>query len=247
MAPITRSQTASRRSYFPILTLPRELRETIWSLTASYHTIQKEFDQDDYDSYRVPRSEPRLCTPAILLVNHQIYAEAKACLVRQGVSMTGLSRLQLFLKEFQIRESLWRVITPATLRNISRFSVDLPGCGDCQSRRNKNAGYPSSNLRCGHKSWFFLILALCRNSENVPAQIMISNGAMKYTLRREHLTRLEHRAFAIMMDHIETAYQNHAGLRLYNYSALVEALLLEIQRIEEEENTELEGKEDAKY
>ncbi|KAE9992290.1 hypothetical protein EG327_009551 [Venturia inaequalis] len=58
----------------------REIRDMIWSLTASYHTIQDVFDYNDYDHFPLrigidymlsedPAMELHLVTPAILLVN----------------------------------------------------------------------------------------------------------------------------------------------------------------------------------
>lgn len=116
-----------------------ELRDMIWSLTASYHTIQEGLDYDDHDHfflrtgtdcswYGFPTSELHLRTPATLLVNHQIYAEVSACLARQGVSIHGPPRLDAEPRKLESWELLCCVISPSTLRNVSKFSLDVSDC-----------------------------------------------------------------------------------------------------------------------
>lgn len=108
-----------------------EIRDMILSLTVSYHTIQKGLDYDDYDHfslrtgisiipYERPTTELQLATPAILLVNHQIYSEAKACLSRQGVSIHGPPRLDADPRELELWHLLCCTISPFTLQECDQ-------------------------------------------------------------------------------------------------------------------------------
>ncbi|TID18001.1 glycoside hydrolase family 16 protein [Venturia nashicola] len=236
--------------------LGAKIRDMIWTLTASYHTIQEGLDYDDFEHFILrtgidytchiePMRELKLVTPAILLVNHEIYPEAKACLARQGVSIYGPPRIDADPRELPSWELLCCVISPTTLRNISKFSLDVSGCGKCWIRCKNDKGpciYSLVPADCS-KSWFFFIMALCDNADNVPEHVLISNGSVKYTLRREQLPILGMRAHVIKNQH----NCNNRSLGFHNsdkWTDEFETLLLEVQRMQEGADDGIESKEE---
>ncbi|KAK8189088.1 hypothetical protein HDK77DRAFT_427601 [Phyllosticta capitalensis] len=86
---VTRSKAALMRAQFPFLRLPAELRNIVYEFTLDFDGVQdvvnKHYEAHITDDGYIPWSD--LYTPAILLVNKQIYREARFVLHRQVLTI----------------------------------------------------------------------------------------------------------------------------------------------------------------
>lgn len=91
---ITRSQTHRKKTTFPFLSLPAELRCQIYTQILTLHELYNFMEHYflQYESSNNGKGLRRISTecPAILLVNQQIYREARNELLDQNLIIFGL-------------------------------------------------------------------------------------------------------------------------------------------------------------
>lgn len=119
-----KSLMESRRT--SILHLPRELRNMIYKLSASYDDIniavQRTMD-NWIDKKSTKPHYPKRTTPTVLLINRQIYSEASLLLLRQTLALTVPRNHSM--QEHNEVPNLLKFITRSTLQQIRHLAIRI--------------------------------------------------------------------------------------------------------------------------